>query len=205
MSRAQVILCRHGATAWNAKSGASKGVSQDRNEKIRGWKDVPLDPEGRKEARVLSDNLAREDIDEIRTSPLVRAAETAVIIAQKHPGIRPKPEPALKPWDVGEYAGKPTKEVLPKMEMLERMQDKRAPGGESFREFRERFLRCLIDLIREAHHDKKTVVAVAHTRNAQCARAWIAAGCRPDLKVDDDVMDDYEHEIGTGETLVIRC
>ncbi|MBO0602985.1 histidine phosphatase family protein [Sporosarcina sp. E16_3] len=67
---------RHGVTAWN-KEGRAQGST-----------DIPLDEEGIEMAHRVAQRLSGEQWDVIYTSPLVRAAKTAEIIADSMPDIR---------------------------------------------------------------------------------------------------------------------
>lgn len=67
---------RHGVTAWN-KEGRAQGST-----------DVPLDEEGIQMAHRIAERLSGEQWDVIYTSPLMRAAKTAEIIADSIPTIR---------------------------------------------------------------------------------------------------------------------
>lgn len=64
-------LIRHGSTAWN-KEGRAQGSS-----------DIPLDEEGLRGARLLAERLRNEEWDVIYSSDLMRAKQTAEIIAEK--------------------------------------------------------------------------------------------------------------------------
>ncbi|GGF75027.1 phosphoglycerate mutase [Paenibacillus albidus] len=66
-------LIRHGLTDWNAAG------------RIQGQSDIPLNEEGRQQARMLGDRLLQETYhwDYCITSSLSRAAETGQIIAGK--------------------------------------------------------------------------------------------------------------------------
>ena len=61
----RVFLARHGETAWNRE-----GV-------FRGTHDVPLNDNGREQARLLGQSLSRHHIDAAYSSPQSRAVETA--------------------------------------------------------------------------------------------------------------------------------
>jgi len=67
---------RHGVTAWN-KEGRAQGST-----------DIPLDEEGIEMAHHVAKRLSSEQWDVIYTSPLIRAAKTAEIIADSMPDIR---------------------------------------------------------------------------------------------------------------------
>ena len=86
-----VYVIRHGATALNSQNG---GV-----DRIRGWADVPLSPQGRAEADTLAQKLADTGIDVLYYSTLDRAKDTAAAIA-KTTGAQMVPDADLKPWNV---------------------------------------------------------------------------------------------------------
>jgi len=64
-----LLIARHGQTAWNAAG------------KLQGGTDIPLDDQGREQARSLAAALGEEPIAQIWASDLARAHETATIIA----------------------------------------------------------------------------------------------------------------------------
>ncbi|WP_236652916.1 histidine phosphatase family protein [Chitinophaga vietnamensis] len=67
----RIVIIRHGTTAWN-KAG-----------RLQGHSDIPLDEEGREQARKLARRLADEHWDMIWSSHLLRAKETAAIITKE--------------------------------------------------------------------------------------------------------------------------
>ncbi len=198
MNAPSVILCRHGATELNRSvAGASA-------ERVRGWLDVPLDEEGRREARELAERMQQYPIARIYCSTLVRAEETARAIAQAI-DVPLTPTRGLLPWNVGRMAGEPVREMLPKMKLLTANPETPAPGGEAFADFGRRFLGELVRLLGEAREQDQTLCAVTHTRNMQLTKAWLAGGSSADLTYDVRVMNDYEHEVGTGGVLVLAA
>ncbi|ARK24393.1 histidine phosphatase family protein [Sporosarcina sp. P37] len=62
---------RHGVTTWN-KEGRAQGSSN-----------IPLDEEGVETARKLAERLAEEKWDIIFTSPMIRARQTADLLAEQ--------------------------------------------------------------------------------------------------------------------------
>lgn len=92
----RILLVRHGQTEWSL-SGRHTGRT-----------DIPLTEEGRRTARVLGARLAREPWGglpeaDVRTSPLVRAAETCELTG--FGAGRAKEWDALVEWDYGSYEG----------------------------------------------------------------------------------------------------
>lgn len=67
----RMILARHGETDLNRKGIGVGSI------------DVPLNDEGKRQARVIGFNLNGRQISTIQSSPMVRGKETALIIADK--------------------------------------------------------------------------------------------------------------------------
>ena len=65
----KVALVRHGMTDWNLQG------------RIQGIKDIPLSEEGRSQARAVARRLGCEEWHRIYSSDLIRAAETARMVA----------------------------------------------------------------------------------------------------------------------------
>ncbi|MGK5629586.1 histidine phosphatase family protein [Streptomyces sp. URMC 123] len=91
----RILLARHGQTEWSL-SGRHTGRT-----------DIPLLDEGRRGAKLLGERLLRPPFGglpdaEVRTSPLVRAAETCELAGF---GDRAEPWDALMEWDYGAYEG----------------------------------------------------------------------------------------------------
>jgi probable phosphoglycerate mutase len=194
-----VLLCRHGETKLNASSTGSSA------ERIRGHLDVPLDANGLQEAIVLAKRITNETrIRRVYSSPLIRALMTAKLVAaySRAPLER---DDALKPWDVGRWAGQPVAKVLPLMEKLVTTPDVEAPGGESFSAFADKYLAALKQILAAAKEKAEDLCVVTHTRNLQLTKAWIAAGAKPDMSYDANVVNDYSDETSTGDWLTLRA
>ncbi|KIF69779.1 histidine phosphatase [Streptomyces sp. AcH 505] len=91
----RILLVRHGQTAWSL-SGRHTGRT-----------DIPLLDEGRRGAKLLGERLQRAPWSglagaEVRTSPLVRAADTCELAGF---GDRAQPWDALLEFDYGGYEG----------------------------------------------------------------------------------------------------
>ncbi len=94
----RIFLVRHGTTEWN------------REEVFRGRADCGLNDTGRAEAQAVAVYLQGVEIEKIYSSPLSRAAETAMAIAAER-GLRVIPDPAFIDLDFGDWQGSPLKEV----------------------------------------------------------------------------------------------
>lgn len=64
----ELWVVRHGETAWNQE------------ERIQGWKDIPLTDTGRDQARILARYIQGQSFQAIHSSDLIRAYETAEIL-----------------------------------------------------------------------------------------------------------------------------
>ncbi|MFE9407546.1 histidine phosphatase family protein [Streptomyces sp. NPDC006704] len=97
----RILLARHGQTEWSLAG------------KHTGRTDIPLLEEGRRGAKLLGERLHRAPWDglpgvEVRTSPLVRAAETCQLAGF---GERAEPWDALMEYDYGAYEGMAPPEI----------------------------------------------------------------------------------------------
>src|SRR5437764_266405 len=87
-----MLLVRHGETDWN------------RERRYQGHADRPLNETGREQAEALAEELAGERIDVVYTSDLLRARETAEIVAARL-GADVVALRELREIDVGEWEG----------------------------------------------------------------------------------------------------
>lgn len=147
-----LLLIRHGQTAWNALG------------KIQGCTDIPLEEEGRMQARLLAEKLNGQ-FSAIYTSPLKRAHETAAILAEPS-SLSPIDLPALREVNFGLWEGLTFKEVsaaYPETFALFKSDEIKAPlcgGDESILNCSHRAKECLLNLIKQ--HPGETIAAVSH-------------------------------------------
>ena len=129
-----VALLRHGATPWNEA------------QRLQGRADVALSPAGRAEVAQwrLPTELAAATIV---ASPLVRAVETARIVADREPAIAPDLiEMDWGAWEGESFASLRQRHAADFAAAEARGLDFRPPGGESIREVQVRLLRWLADV-----------------------------------------------------------
>ncbi len=159
----ELILIRHGETAWNA-------------EKIfRGRTEIPLDETGKRQAALLADYLKDEKLEAIYTSPLERARETAARIAdlQKLEAI---PVNNLTDMDYGHWQGKKiieVEEAYPELfnDWMDTPEQIAIPGGESLAQVTGRVVPILEDL--GARHAEGKVAVVTHRVLVKLIICWL--------------------------------
>ncbi|MBM4286475.1 MAG: histidine phosphatase family protein [Deltaproteobacteria bacterium] len=147
-----IILVRHGQTPWN------------RDKIFRGSKDIPLNDQGREEARLAGEWLRGETIHAAYTSPLSRSRDTAQAIAVHH-GLAVQDLPGLTDLCYGDWEGLPLTEVKVKYADLYRQWERsphlvRFPGGETLAEVRARAWDAVMQAC--ARHPGRTVLLSAH-------------------------------------------
>jgi len=147
----EIILVRHGETAWNVA------------EVFRGRIDVELNETGLKQAELLAGYLSSVRIDAVYSSPLKRALRTAEVIAdRKKLGV--KIAPGLVDFDFGNWQGLSHQEVRDKYkelyaEWIDHPERVRMLAGESLEDVRERAM-AVVDDVMGQHSG--SVVLVSH-------------------------------------------
>ena len=148
-----MYVVRHGTTDLNVGN------------KFRGFMDVPLDDEGKKDARAMRDLLADVPLRAIYTSDLSRASETASIINQKH-GLKIEEGAAGRPWHVGKFSGKPKNEINKRaLQSYAATPDIAVPDGESLNEFRARYKELFDRRLQSAMDLGGPILVVGHASN----------------------------------------
>jgi broad specificity phosphatase PhoE len=136
---AELILARHGETAWNV-------------ERIyRGRTDINLDDVGIKQAELLGKYLSNWKLKAIYSSPLGRAIDTANIIA-RYQKIGVHVAEGLIDFDYGEWQSMPeqeTKRLYPTLhnEWHNNPHKVRMPGGENLEDVRKRAIEVVNDVL----------------------------------------------------------
>lgn len=145
-------VVRHGETDWNRKR------------RMQGWKDIPLNEKGRKEASETGLKLKTITFHAIYSSPLLRAWETAQIIAHHHNKTVMK-EDAFKEGNFGIFEGISWDDIGKHPKYIEGIArygrfEFQPPKGESRKQLYERVTKRLNELA--LTHVDETVLIVAH-------------------------------------------
>jgi broad specificity phosphatase PhoE len=150
-----LYLIRHGATDANLAHPA----------RLQGRRhNPPLARLGVRQAEATRDFLAIRPIDHCYCSPLLRAVQTAAIVAAPH-GLTPQPLEALTECDVGAWEGLDWQAIrnLDDERYLRFMEDPVAqgyPGGESFGDVYNRVAPAIEELLQ--HHKGESILVVGH-------------------------------------------
>lgn len=142
MTETIVGLLRHGQTDWNIDF------------RLQGITDIPLNETGIRQARSAAAVIKSEDWDFVASSPLIRALDTARIVAEAISIPEVAIEPLLLERSFGEAEG------LTHAEWKERFPDGIPPGGESLDALRVR-AGLLLDQLLTTYRGTK-VLAVSH-------------------------------------------
>jgi len=163
----KLILVRHGHTCLNVPG---------RDERLRGWLDLPLDDQGLQEAAETAERLADYPVEAIYSSDLRRARQTAEALRRRTHAPRVITTKELRPWNLGVFCGQRVLDILPFLNLLNRHPDLAAPSGESFYQFYGRYSRRLTDLMNLALESSQCIAAVTHVRNLLASQTVIEHG-----------------------------
>jgi broad specificity phosphatase PhoE len=159
----RVYLLRHGETDWN-KAGKIQG----------GGFDIPLNENGRNQARSAASALDDIPLSLIASSPLSRAAETADMLTHGRDGYYERVlVPGLTEMSFGEFEGFPRRraDVCPDLKARYHRIDsecnedptKAFPGGESAAMVAERATAAFFEMLDQFSHHQH-IALVCHSR-----------------------------------------
>lgn len=155
----KLYLARHGETDGNAQQW------------YQGSTDVPLNGRGRVQAGYLSEFLKNVHFDGFYSSDLVRARETAEIVAAPH-RVPVTTYKELQEINFGAWEGHTYNEIVAnwpgEIEAFYASEGKmRARGGESFAEVEERATKKVREILAD-HKDGDTVFIASHGATIRC-------------------------------------
>ncbi len=147
-----LLLIRHGQTEWNLRG------------KYTGQSDIPLNETGRQEARLLAQELAHNPPEVVVSSDLIRARETAEIVAAPF-ALHVHTDSDLREINQGVWEGMYFPDIKAKYaaEFAEREANPlevAPPQGETVGQVRDRVLTAVTKIIHT--HPGKRIAVVAH-------------------------------------------
>ncbi|MEG6585507.1 alpha-ribazole phosphatase [Dendrosporobacter sp. 1207_IL3150] len=182
----KIILVRHGQTFWNLEL------------KYQGHTDIELTDLGISQAKKVSQRLKDIQVSAIYASDLSRAYKTAEYIAENHklPVIA---VPEFREISFGEWEGlnyNKINEGWPDVmgKLFTHPDEIRIPGGETFRELKERAQRAIDELV--AKHNNETIIVVSHggtIRTLICAALDIHLNRVWNIKQDNTAVNIIEY------------
>lgn len=148
----RIFLIRHGETEWN------------RQKRLQGHSDTHLSQEGFRQAISLAEHAPFKHVDAIYSSDLMRAMETANILAEKF-NLNVKLMPELRETNYGNWEGRFISELVtesPKSfgKFFTDPERCHPPHGETFLECQARVMIGIREII--ANHENQNVIAVSH-------------------------------------------
>lgn len=185
----KVFLIRHGETTWNKEL------------KYQGHTDVPLSDEGIRQANLVAARLAGEKLSAVYASDLCRAFITAETIAARHnlpvTALSELREVQFGDWEGLTYEGINARWPEEYVQLFHRTDEVRIPGGETFREVKERAAGAVARLVDQ--HPDEAIAIVSHggtIRTIICAALDIHLNHVWDLRQDNTAVNvlEYYHQ-----------
>jgi len=148
----RICFIRHGETDWNV------------DKRIQGQTDIPLNETGMRQALAMAFNAAHHSFDAIYSSDLMRAHDTAKMLAERR-GLEIKTLPQLRERHYGIFQGITAAEGKARhpgahAHYIARDLDYNFETGESMHVFAARVTTAVHEMTR--HHDNHTIAAVTH-------------------------------------------
>jgi probable phosphoglycerate mutase len=148
----RIYFIRHGETDWNV------------DKRIQGQTDTPLNETGRGQALAMAFNAAHHDFSAVYSSDLVRALDTARMIAGRR-GLEVRSLPQLRERHFGNFQGMTAEEGLQRYPAADVWYTARDVNydfvtGESLVQFAER-VKDAVDKLAK-HHLNQTIAVVSH-------------------------------------------
>ena len=149
---------------------ARHGESEANIQRIISNRDLPhpLTRTGIAQATAFADRLVDQPVKAIWSSPIVRAQETASIIAERL-GLSFTTSPALREFDCGRMEGRRDEEAWVAHHAITQAWDDACdydcriePDGESFNDMKARFLPFVANLPAQAVHRAGDILVITH-------------------------------------------
>lgn len=142
-----------------------------------------LTPRGRDQTQTLATRLAGLSDARLYTSPILRAMQTADMLAQAW-GARFRVTEALREYDVGVWEGRTDPAGWAEHDAvyaawLRGEWEQRTGGGESFLDIRDRFIPFIQDLVRAYQDTEAALVLVSHGGLYRCMLPLVLTNITP--------------------------
>src|SRR5579864_4824820 len=168
--------------------------------RVTGSADIPLNKDGKQQAKELEKEKAAKPFDLVLSSPEKRAVQTAKEFGS------PVLLSGLDAWKRGAHEGKPVKAIKGAIRFLMMNPDQRPPGkspisgdhGESLNEC-ARPLLATIQTIEAMARPGERILVVSHGGDLQIVDAWAKAGKPEDLSFDYKKMAEVPYWSVTGK------
>lgn len=147
----ELLLVRHGLTDWNV------------DRKVMGRQPIPLNSEGRAQARSLAKGLKEIPIHAVYVSPTKRTLQTAQILLKGRDPIPLVEDDGLVEVDFGDYVGKDLSELHASgifQQYVKNPSSCDIPGGEKVVDVQRRAMASVDKMI--SKHAGERVVALSH-------------------------------------------
>ncbi|MAF59573.1 MAG: class I tRNA ligase family protein [Candidatus Pacebacteria bacterium] len=159
------FVMRHG----EAESNAKNILSSDPKDPVH------LTENGKEQVKKAAESLKEKNISVIYHSPLLRAKETAELIA-KEIGISKEKlviDKRIAEMDFGEFSGGPIQKYYDFFASVKDQFNKKVPGGENLMEVKRRSGEFIYDI--DSKHENETILVVTHDDTAWMLAS--ACGC----------------------------
>jgi len=185
-----ILLIRHGETAWN------------RAKIFRGRHDIPLNENGRAQARLVAKALSSVRIEASYTSPLSRATETASLALKSH-HITAISDAGLTDIDYGDWTGLEEGEVARRWPKeyacwISKPHMGQVPGGETLQQVMDRAFSSLKSITEK--HNGQTVALFSHRIvNKVLVLSMLSLGLErfPFVRQDNCAINEFEQTNGS--------
>lgn len=162
----KIYLFRHGTTKDNAE-----GI-------FSGWRDVPLNSKGKRDAKIVALRLKNARIDIAFHSGMKRSKETLNEVLKFHPECKKIIVDArIKERNYGKLQGKTHLQIVEKSswrkyDLWHRGYETKPPAGESMKDVEKRVLAFIKDLLKLMREKKVNVAVSAHGNSIRPFRRY---------------------------------
>jgi len=183
-----LLLVRHGETDWNREPA-----------RCQGWAQVDLNDVGRAQGRAQGRALSGRGLELIVSSHLLRARQTAELIAAELDGdVRLISDPRLAETHRGDWEARTFMEIMTVepdawRQYREHPESFRFPGGESLAEQQRRVLAALRDVAQGGQH----TLLVTHGGSIRLVRCFLEGrgiAAFHDMKLGDAEVDEVSSD-----------